>query len=68
MQSSRPSLRETLGKYPLGRNLDRNLCHLHTGVKLSWSQLMDPWIERQHTRMLPPMSMEPWVDNQNTLH
>ena len=51
--------RETRDKRPLGRDPDRSWCHLHTNVKLSLSQLMDTWTERQDTPMLPPMSMEP---------
>ena len=40
---------ETRDKRPLGRAPDRSWCHRHTSVKLSWSQPMDPGIERQHT-------------------
>ena len=29
---------------------------------------MDPWTERQHTRMLPPMSMDPWDVSKKALH
>ena len=36
-------------------------CHRHTNVKLSWSQSMDPWTERQYILMLLPMSIEPWA-------
>ena len=57
VKSSRPSLRETEDKRPLGRDLDRSWCDHHTSIKL----LMDPWRERSHTCMLPPMSMEPWA-------
>ena len=42
-------------KLPLGRDPDRSQRHRHSSVKLSWSQPMDPWTERQHTRMLPPI-------------
>ena len=61
VKSSRPSLRETRNKRPLGRDPDRNWCHRHTSVKLSWSQPMYPWTERQHTRMMAPMSIELWA-------
>jgi hypothetical protein len=52
---------ETRDKRPLGKDPDRSWCHRHTPVKVSGSQLMDLWTERQHTRMLRPMSMEPWA-------
>ena len=57
------SLRETRNKRLLGRDPDRSWCHRHTCVKLyfPWSQSMNPWTELQHTRMLPPMSMESWA-------
>ena len=28
-----------LGNWPLGRDLDRSWCHLHTSVKLFWRQI-----------------------------
>ena len=63
---------ETRDKRPLGRDLDRSRCHLHTSVQLSWSQPMDPWTERQHTcmlpRVLPLMSMEPLAATKKALH
>ena len=59
VKSSRPCLRETRDKRPLGKDQEKSWCHRHTSVKLSWSQPMDPWSEQQHTRMLPPMLMEP---------
>ena len=34
--------RETRDKRPLIRDPDRTWCHLHTNVKLSWSQPMNP--------------------------
>ena len=40
----------------------------HASVKLSWSQPLDQWTERQHTCMLPPMSMEPCAATKNALH
>ena len=43
VKSSRPSLRETRDKRPLGRDLDGSWCHLHTSVKHFWSQPNDPW-------------------------
>ena len=49
VKSSRPSLCETRDKRPLGRDPDKSLSHRHTSVKLSWSQPMDPWTERQQT-------------------
>ena len=52
---------ETQDKRPLGREQDRSWCHRHTSVKLSWSQPMNLWTERQHTHTLLPMSMEPWA-------
>ena len=52
---------KTRGKWPLGKEPDRSWCHRHTPMKISWSQPMDPWTERQHTRMLQPMCMEPWA-------
>ena len=60
--------RETWDKRSLDRNLDRSWCHRHTSVKLSWSQPMDPWSERQNTRMQPLMSMEPWAATKKALH
>ena len=57
VKSSRPSSRETRDKQPLGRDRDRSWYH-RASVKFSWSQPMDPWTERQHTRMLPSMSLE----------
>ena len=50
--------RETRDKLPLGRDPDRSWCHHPTSVKLSWSQPMDSWTERQHTRMRPLMSIK----------
>ena len=41
VKSSRPSLRETRDKRPLGRGPDRSWCHSHTSVQLSWSKSMD---------------------------
>ena len=35
--------RETRDKRPLDREPDRSWCHLHTSVKLVWSQPVDPW-------------------------
>ena len=66
----RPSLRETLDKQPLGREPDMSLCRRHTMsmIKLYWSQSMDPWTERQDTRMLPPISIEPWAAIKKALH
>ena len=58
---SRPSLRETRDKRLLGRDLNRSWCHCHTSLKLFLSQSMDPWSKRQHSRMLPSISMEPWA-------
>ena len=46
---------ETRDKWPLGREPDWGWCHLHTNVKLSWLQPMDPRTEWQHTCMLPLM-------------
>ena len=50
----------TWDKRSLGRDPDRRRCHLHNSVKLSWSQPMNG-SDRQHTHMLPPMSMESWA-------
>ena len=35
--------RETRDKRQLDRESDRSWCHLHTSVKLFWSQSMAPW-------------------------
>ena len=35
--------RETRDKRPLARYSDISWCHLHTSVKLFWSQPKDPW-------------------------
>ena len=68
MTSYRPSLRETRDKWLLGRDPDKSWCHRHTSVKFSWSKPMDPWSERQHTRMLPPMSREPCAATKKVLY
>ena len=60
--------RETRDKPPLGRDPDKSWCHLPTSVKLPWSQPTDRRTERQHTRTLPPMSMEPWAATKKALH
>ena len=49
MKSARRSLRKTRDKLPLGRDPDRSCCHLHTNVKLSWSQPMDTWVVTKKT-------------------
>ena len=41
-RSSAYNRRETLVKRLLGRDLDRSLCHLHTSLKLFWSQPIVP--------------------------
>ena len=45
MKISRPSLRKTRDKGPLGRDPDRSWYHHHTTsmIKLFWSQSMAPW-------------------------
>ena len=68
MKSSRPSLLETRDKQLLRRDPDRRWYHCHTSVKLSWSQLMDPWTEWQHTHMLQPMSIESWAATKKVLN
>ena len=55
------SRRESRDKRLFGRNPDRGWCHNYTSEKLSWSQPMDQGTARQHTRMLPSMSMNPWL-------
>ena len=65
LKSFRPSLHETRDKYPLSRDQDRNCYHR---VKLSSSQPLAPWIERQHTHMVPPMSMEPLAATKKAFH
>ena len=70
VKSSRPipyNRCKTRDKRPLVKDLDRSWCHYHTPVKLSGSQLMDSWTERQHARMLRPMSMEPWTATKKAL-
>ena len=60
---------ETRDKQPLDTEPYRSWCSRHTSVKFFWSQPIDPWrSERQHTLMLPPMSMEPWVATKKSLH
>ena len=68
VKSSRPSLRDTRDKRPLGRDPDRSWCHCYVSAKLSWSQAMHPWTERQHTHMLLLMSMDPWAETKKPLH
>ena len=35
---------ETRDNQQFGRDLDRDWCHRHTSIKLSWSQPMDQWV------------------------
>ena len=49
VKSSRPSLRETWDKRPLGSHPDRSWCHRHASVKLFWSQPMSHGHRQQHT-------------------
>ena len=60
--------RQTRDKRPLSMDSNRSWCHLYSSVILSWSQSMDLWNERQHTRMLPLMFMEPWATTKIALH
>ena len=48
VKSSQPSLRETRDKRPSGRYPDRSWCHLHTSVKLFWSQLLSGSLSNGH--------------------
>ena len=45
LKNSRPSLRETLNKRPLGRDPDRSWCHRHTTSMMErfWLQPLTPW-------------------------
>ena len=62
VKSSRPSLRKTLDKRPLGKDPDRSWCHRHTTswpmIKLSWSQPMAPW---NSAAAAAAQSMDPWA-------
>ena len=45
--STKPTTDVKLGiSGPLGRDPYRSWCHLHTSVKLFWSQLMDSWTSK----------------------
>ena len=69
LKSSWPSITETWDKRPLGRELDRSLCHRHTTsiIKLL---VRSSWLHghrRQYTGkvksslMLSPISMDLWA-------
>ena len=72
MKSSRPGLRirEPRDKRPLGKDTDRSWYHRHnTSIfKLFTWQPVDSWTERQHIRMLLPISMDPWAAIKKVLH
>ena len=51
--------RETRDKWPLGRDPDRGLYHLHTRVKLFWSQSMIPWTSAAAYECAAAQSMDP---------
>ena len=57
VKSSRSCLRQTGDKRPWGKDPDKSWCHCYTNIKLFWLQRTDPWTERQHNHMMPPISM-----------
>ena len=52
---------ETRDKRLLGRDLDRNRCHLHTSLQLFWSRYMAPWTLAASYECAAAQSMDPWV-------
>ena len=57
--------RETRNKRPVGWEPDRSWCHLLTGVKLFWSQLMASWISAAAYECAAAQSMDPWAAIKN---
>ena len=62
------NLCETWDKRPLDRNPDRSWCHLHTSVKLYWSQPMAPWTSVVAYECAAAQSMDPWAATKKALH
>ena len=50
--------REIRDKRPLGRDSDRNRCHLHTSLKLFWLRPMAPWISVAAYECVAAQSMD----------
>ena len=41
---------------------------MRVGTRIAAGVTAAPWTERQHTPILPPMSMEPWTATKKALH
>ena len=59
---------ETMYKRPSCRDPERTWYHLHTRVKLFWSQPMAPWTSAAAYQCAAPQFMEPWAATKKDLH
>ena len=60
--------RETWVNRPLGRDPDRSWCHLHTSVKLFWSQTIALWTSTAAYECAAAQSMDPRAATKKALH
>ena len=58
---------KTRQKRLLGRDPGRSRCHLHTSVKLSWSQPIAPWTSPAAYECDAAQSMDPWAATKKAL-